>query len=289
MNILTTMKRLPFFKYQCLGNDFIVIDQIRKIRSISKPEKLAIEICSRNFGVGADGILLLSRSKKADCRMEIYNSDGSWAEKSGNGLRIAGAYYYSSYFRKKKISIETATDIAGIEIKRADGNEFGIKVSLGRPKFEANNVPVKSKYKFHISRPAKIQGRNIEITALSVGNPHAVIFVEDFDFEWKVIGREIENASIFPQRTNVEFARVINRKKVELNDWERGAGATGSSGTGAAAAVVAGAIKGLTERKAEVVFPTGSLYIDWSIDNDQIYLTGPVKFICRGECLSSVM
>ncbi len=276
------MKKIPFYKYHCLGNDFIIINQLRNKISIPKPGKLALEICSRNSGVGADGILILSRSKKADCRMEIYNSDSSWAEKSGNGLRIAAAFFYSQFSRKREISLETATDIARTEIIRAGKIDFSIKVSLGRPKFEAAIVPIKSKFKYHINRPAKICGKSLDITALSVGNPHAVLFVDNFEFDWKRQGREIETAPIFPNRTNVEYVKIVNRTKLILNDWERGAGATGSSGTGAAAAVAAGAINGLIERRAEVKFPTGSLLINWTVEDDQIYLTGPVRFICRG-------
>jgi diaminopimelate epimerase len=277
------MKKIPYYKYHCLGNDFLIIDRLDRKIAFRESGRIAQEICARNSGVGADGILLLFRSLKADCRMEIYNSDGSWAEKSGNGLRITAAYLNSYFGRKREISIETATDIAHTKIVKAGKTDMHIRVSLGRPKFNTALVPIKSKFKYHINRPARILGKYMKITALSVGNPHTVIFVDHFDFDWKKLGHDIETAPIFPHRTNVEFVRIISRTKVFLNDWERGAGATGSSGTGAAAAVVAGALNGLIERKAEVIFPTGSMQVDWAVDDDQIYLTGPVRFVGRGE------
>jgi diaminopimelate epimerase len=136
--------------------------------------------------------------------------------------------------------------------------------------------------KYHINQPIVIEGRKFPVTSLSVGNPHTVLFVDNFDFNWGELGRIIEQSQIFPHRTNVEFAKIVNRRKIVLNDWERGAGATGSSGTGAAAAVVAGVVNGLVDRRAEVVFPAGSLFIDWSETDDNITLTGPAEYVCEG-------
>jgi diaminopimelate epimerase len=277
------MKKIECHKYHALGNDFLIIDQIMKPKLAVDAEKLVQKICHRNTGVGADGILLLRKSKKADFAMDIYNSDGSWAEKSGNGLRIATAYCHETYFSKKHLSVETASDIASARIIRVKDGNFMIKVSLGKPSFEANQVPIKSAFRYHINRPIKIEGDNLIATALSVGNPHIVVFVDNFDFDWKTLGCKIENDRIFSNRTNVEFVKVINKSKVILNDWERGAGATSSSGTGAAASVVAGAVNGFLVRKAEVVFPLGSLFIDWSEKDDCVYLTGPVRFVCKCE------
>jgi len=277
------MKKIAFSKYHGLGNDFIIMDRIKKRKGADRLDKLAIEICRRNFGVGADGILVLTGSKIADCRMDIYNSDGSWAEKSGNGLRIAAAYYHASCTKKREIAIESGDGISEAKIIRAGRRTSMVRVSLGKPLFETRLVPIKSRSKFHINRPIKIGNLSLNVTALSVGNPHTVIFVDSFDFDWKELGRNIENARLFPHRTNVEFAKIVGHSKLILNDWERGAGATGSSGTGAAAAVVAGVVNGYLKRQVEVIFPAGSLFIDWSEKNDIIYLTGPVEFICRGE------
>lgn len=277
------MKKVKFAKYHALGNDFIIID-LQKTRNQSFDfNLLAGKICNRHFGVGADGILVLSGSRRADCCIDLFNSDGSWAEKSGNGLRIVAAHYYSTYARKKNLTFEISSDISEAKIIKSARNSYSIKVSLGKPAFDTKLIPIKSKSKFHIDAPIKIEGKNFPVTVLSVGNPHTVMFVDRFDFDWKELGYIIENCSYYPHRTNVEFAKIINRSKVILNDWERGAGATGSSGTGAAAAVVAGVVNGLLNREVEVVFPAGSLLIDWSESDDIIYLTGPVDFICRGE------
>jgi diaminopimelate epimerase len=277
------MKKIAFSKYHGLGNDFIIIDRIKKRKGVDRFDKLARDICQRNFGVGADGILVLTGSKGADCRMDIYNSDGSWAEKSGNGLRIAAAYYFAAHLKNRKLRIESGDGISDAEIIRVGKQRSLIKVSLGKPLFETRLVPVKSRFKFHINRPLKIGNLSLNATVLSVGNPHTVIFVDNFDFDWKELGRNIENAPPFPRRTNVEFAMIVGHSKLILNDWERGAGATGSSGTGAAAAVVAGVVNGYLKREVEVIFPAGSLFIDWSERDDIIYLTGPVEYICRGD------
>ncbi len=279
------MKNILFQKFHCLGNDFVVVDLIGKRSTSIDFNKLAVNICNRKCGVGADGILVLRTSRKYDCFLDIFNSDGSWAEKSGNGLRIAAAYMALQYKISKSVSIETVCDNPTALIIKSGKKQSIIKVSLGKPEFETKKVPLKSKQKFHINTTIKIDKHDFVLTALSVGNPHAVLFVDNFDFDWHFLGEIIENSSVFPNRTNVEFVKIVNRSKVKLNDWERGAGATGSSGTGAAAATVAGIVNGFINRKVEVVFPTGSLFIDWPSQEENIYLTGPVEFICRGEYL----
>ncbi len=277
------MKEIEFFKYHGLGNDFLIIDLTGRRTVRMDFNDLARKICNRNFGVGADGILVLTRSKIADCCIDLFNSDGSWAEKSGNGLRIVAAYYYAHCARRKRLIFEINEETAESRIIRASKKLFSVRVSLGRPELEAKKVPMKSTGKYHINAPIVVEGAKLPVTVLSVGNPHAVLIVENFNFDWKQLGRIIESCSYFPYRTNVEFVKIVNRSKIILNDWERGAGATGSSGTGAAAAVTAGVVNGLLNRKAEVVFPSGSLFVDWREEDDNIYLTGPVEFICRGK------
>ncbi len=279
------MKNILFQKFHCLGNNFIVVDLIGKRSTSIDFNRLAANMCDRNRGVGADGILVLRTSRKYDCFLDIFNSDGSWAEKSGNGLRIAAAYITLQYKIKKRVSIETTCDSPTALIIKSGKKQSIIKVSLGKPEFEAKKVPLKSKQKFHINSPIKIDKHDFVLTALSIGNPHAVLFVDNFDFDWHFLGEIIENSSVFPNRTNVEFVKIVNRSKVKLNDWERGAGATGSSGTGAAAATVAGIVNGFLNRKVEVIFAAGSLLIDWPSQEENVYLTGPVEFICRGEYL----
>jgi len=274
-----------FQKFHCLGNDFIIIDLIGKQSSAIDLNRLAENICDRNCGIGADGILVLRASRRYDCFLDIYNSDGSWAEISGNGLRITAAYLALNHGCGKNVTIETKCDNPVAYIIRSGRKKSMVRVSLGKPEFETKKVPIKSKHKFHINRPIKIDKYDFVFTALSVGNPHAVLFVDNFDFDWEFLGEIIENSQKFPNRTNVEFVKIVNRSKVKLNDWERGAGATGSSGTGAGAAVVAGIINGLLNRRVEVVFPAGSLLIEWLSHDGNIHLVGPVEYICRGEYL----
>jgi diaminopimelate epimerase len=281
--ILDNMKKIEFLKFHGLGNDFLILDMIdSRLRHINY-SSLARKICDRHMGVGADGILVLSRSKLADAKIDLFNSDGSWAEKSGNGLRIAASYFYTFRVRRKKLIFVTGSGTSEAAIIKSRERKSLVKVSLGQPEFRTKLIPMKSRQKFHINCPISIENMKLQSTALSVGNPHLVIFVKEFNFDWQTLGAEIEHNGHFPNRTNVEFAKIIGDSKLILNDWERGAGATGSSGTGAAAAVVAGVVNGLLKRKAEVVFPSGSLHIDWSENDNIIRLTGPVEFVSRGD------
>lgn len=272
--------KIKYSKYHALKNDFLVFENL----TFTKPRlsKLALEICNRRTGIGADGIIAISQSKKADKKIDIYNADGGWAEKSGNGLRIAAMHLHLKNRKKKSFAFETGAGVERVDIVKKQGAGFLIKAELGKPDFDTENVPVKSKQKFMINSPIEVSGHEFPVTCLSVGNPHAVMMVDDFDLEWELLGEEIENHKIFPNRTNVEFVKFINRKKIKVADWERGAGATGSSGTGAAAAVCACVMLGITDRSCEVVFSNGSLFVDYSEDSNIIELTGPVEMVTSG-------
>ena len=274
--------KINFRKYHALGNDFIIVESKTKLTK-AKLSIIALCICDRNKGVGADGILYLPKSGKADRKFIIYNSDGSQAEKSGNGLRIAALYLHEKDKRKKKFRFETMTSIDDAQLIKYKKKESLIKVSIGKPEFEAKKVPMKSKLKFMINSKLTVNKTKFPVTCLSVGNPHTVLFVDNFNFDWQQLGSDIEFHKAFPERTNVEFVKVINRKKIKVADWERGAGATGSSGTGASAAVAASVMMGMTERDCEVQFENGSLFINWNADTDSIELTGPVAYIASGE------
>jgi len=273
--------KIDYTKYHALKNDFLVIEPKIKLTS-SELSALAIGMCDRKDGVGADGIIVLTGSKKADASFSIYNSDGSWAEKSGNGLRIAGMHL-SRNIRKKMFSIETSNRVDKIRIIEKHKSEMIITTELGEPRFETINVPMISKSKFMINSILRVGGIDFPVTCLSVGNPHTVLFVDDFNFDWKQLGKEIEFHKQFPNRTNVEFVKFINRKRIKVADWERGAGATGSSGTGAAAAVCAGVMMGILDRQCKVQFENGIMEINWRSDNNIVELTGPVVRVLSGE------
>ncbi|MBN1211041.1 MAG: diaminopimelate epimerase [candidate division Zixibacteria bacterium] len=274
------MMKIKFSKYHALGNDFIVIDRLNRKLSRREKSRLTRVICARHTGVGADGVLFLSASRRADRKIEIVNADGGWAEKSGNGLRIAGVYRATG--RKKRFIFETATSIDEVILVKKIKGGHTVKAVIGRPEFQTRKIPVQTRQKYLINSPLDFGSVKLPVTCLAVGNPHAVLLVEDFDFNWPEIGAELENARPFPNGTNIEFVKVVNRHKVRVAEWERGAGATGSSGTGAAAAVCATVIMGLTERCCEVVFDSGSLLVNWDEASGLIELTGPVQKAMSG-------
>lgn len=274
--------RVKFAKYHALWNDFLVIDSSTRMTSRRLPS-LARAICGRRTGIGADGILWISSSKKADRKLDIYNADGGWAEKSGNGLRITAVHLSKTSRGGKELLIETGSSIDRVRIGRAVKGGFLVKSELGEPIFDAVRVPVKTRSKFIINSPVRIGGVEFPMTCLAVGNPHAVLVVEDFGFDWKTLGGDIETAPVFPNGTNVEFVRPKTRSRLQLAEWERGAGATGSSGTGAAAAVAAMVMLGLTERQCRVEFDAGALEVNWRDDNNIIEIAGPVEFVGEGE------
>jgi len=275
--------RIRFHKYHALWNDFVVVDPETRGFSDKRLPDLARAICRRLTGVGADGLLWLSPSHRANCRMDVYNADGGWAEKSGNGLRITALHLSQRQKKCRSFVIETGTSLDRVKLVRRIPGGYLVRTELGAPSFETDQVQVKSRQPFVINSPVKIGSIDLPMTCVAVGNPHAVLLVDDFDFDWRALGAEIETARAFPNGTNVEFVRRVNRKRLKLCEWERGVGATGSSGTGAAAAVCAMVMLGLTDRRCRVEFEAGSLEIDWKEETDIVELTGPVELIMSGE------
>src|SRR3990170_5939661 len=266
-----------------LGNDFILIDcRHLKLDNLSELSKT---LCHRRFGVGADQMLLLFDSQNADFMMRIFNADGSEVEMCGNGIRCLAKYIWDRNLSDRKIlSIETT---GGIIRPEKAGNL--VKVDMGEPVFDPEKIPVKivesSKLKVQSSKtknltpiidyPLQIEDREFRITCVSMGNPHAVIFVENLSqFPVPYYGSLIENHPLFPNKTNVEFIEVLTPKDIKMRVWERGSGETMACGTGASAAVVASNIKGLTEKEVTVHLLGGDLFIEWAGTN-HIYMTGP--------------
>ncbi|MEW5993120.1 MAG: diaminopimelate epimerase [Candidatus Zixiibacteriota bacterium] len=275
--------KIPYAKYHALENDFLIIEARRVRTPRGRLNSLAIALCHRRCGVGADGMLYLSAGRRADCRMDVYNADGSWAEKSGNGLRIVGAHLHLAGRKKSRsFEVETADGVDRVSVSKVKGNRFVVTAGLGAPEFEARCIPVKTRRKYMINAPLKLGGVGLPVTCVAIGNPHTVLFVDHFEFDWPTVGAEIERHRRFPNRTNVEFVKVVNRGKLRVAEWERGAGATGSSGTGAAAAVCAAVVNGLANRKCEVTFETGSLQVDWDEQTNLLRLTGPIEYLGEG-------
>lgn len=276
------MVEIPFTKYHALGNDFLVI-QRTKSPGVREWDT-ARSICDRHTGVGADGVVCLSPSKVADHKIDIYNADGGWAEMSGNGVRIAGVWVSMHDKRQSSIHFETANGVVGVQLLTPPSEVTQVSAAIGAPNFEVSSLPMKYKSRRCVNGRIKIGKQSVTMVCLSVGNPHAVAPVDNFDFDWQALGAAIEAASIFQRGTNVEFVRVRSRRKLEVMEWERGVGATGSSGTGAAAAVAAMVVSGLVERKCQVKFPAGTLDVEWKSSDNSIHLCGPVTLVMRGTC-----
>ncbi len=283
--------KLPFTKMHGLGNDFILFD------GISHPEltgldliSLSPRLCNRRFGIGADQVLLLSPSNIADFRMRIFNADGSEVEMCGNGIRCLARYIWDRGLSDDNIlNIETLAGI--VRPEKVDGL---VRVDMGMPVFLPEKIPVEigkelmkegidGKTLAVIDYPLKIEDREFEITCLSMGNPHTVIFVDKVeDLPVAYYGPIIERHGIFPKRTNVEFVEVMNPSEIRMRVWERGSGETLACGTGASASVVAAILKGLTEGDVIVHLLGGDLQINWSQD-DHVYMTGPAEEVFEGN------
>ena len=276
---------IPFVKYHALENDFVVVDRARVRLAASRWPTLAQQVCHRRSGVGADGLLVVSADRSVDARLDVYNADGSWAEKSGNGLRIAAAFLRDRGDRRRSFRFRTGAGIDRVRVLGSKGKATRASAELGHPDFRAAAIPVRTRRRAIINAPLRLGGIELPVTCVSVGNPHAVLVVADFDFDWQQVGADIERHRAFPQGTNVGFVRVVGRRRLEVREWERGAGPTGSSGTGAAAAVAAAVMLGLSERRCAVVYPAGTLNVHWRSTDDVIEVSGPVTRVCSGEYL----
>ncbi|HPG52631.1 MAG TPA: diaminopimelate epimerase [Spirochaetota bacterium] len=275
---------MKFTKMQGTGNDYLIIDS-RK-RSVPNLKKLAVSISNRHYGVGSDGILILLNSKTADYRMRIFNPDGSEAEMCGNGIRSFAKYLYDNrIINKKQVDIETAAGIKKLVLNVTNKKVRSVVVNMGAPILQRERIPMIGKPGMVINEALRLDdGTTFDITSLSMGNPHLVVFVEDIDrFPVEKYGPLLENHPLFPNRTNVEFVKVISRKEVSQRTWERGTGETLSCGTGASAVTAACILNKITDRKILIHLRGGDLKTEWREDDNNIYLTGPAVEVFRGE------
>jgi diaminopimelate epimerase len=277
---------IPFAKLHGLSNDFIVVHG----RGLpNKLPALARAITESHTGVGADGLLVLlpPRNKQHDARIRIFNADGSEPEMSGNGIRCAAAFLLAERSSKRKLAIETAAGRKTLRLIKSERGRWIFQVGMGAPILGPRDIPFRSG-NFEtpvVGFPLPVRGRRVRVTVTSMGNPHCTVFVKDFvHTDWKNLGREIECHKLFPNHTNVEFARVRSRKHIEVRYWERGVGETMSSGTGSCGATVASILNGFTERKVTVQAPAGKLQVEWP-EHGEVLLTGPVEWIARGTYL----
>lgn len=273
---------MRFTKMHGCGNDYIFIDGFAE--RVARPAELARRMSDRHFGIGGDGLILILPSKQADLRMRMFNADGSEAEMCGNGIRCLSKYAYDhGLVRKRQVTVETKAGVLTLENTVRGGTVRAVRVDMGQPRLERREVPMQGGAGRVVGEPFPIDGVAYEVTALSMGNPHCVIFVDGVErFPVAEVGPKIETHERFPQRTNVEFVEVISRREVSVRTWERGAGETLACGTGASAACVAGALAGKTERAVTAHLLGGTLELEWA-ENDHVYMTGPAEEVFTGE------
>jgi len=283
-----------FSKLQATGNDFILLDARNMERDWSK---LARDMCHRQFGIGADGLLLVISSDTANLKMRLFNSDGSEAEVSGNGLRCFAKYVIDrKIVPGPSLTVETLAGIRTIQVSISQGKVNRAKVNMGMPRFKAEDIPVlvgnleKARGEVDIipilDYPLDIAGSRLNLSFVSMGNPHAISFLSQpvGNFPLSEIGPQIENHPIFPERMNFEIARIVSRNKIEARVWERGAGETLSCGSGACAIAVVARVKEYTSGAVDIILPGGNLTTSWD-GVGEVYLNGPVEEVFTGEWL----
>ncbi len=273
---------VPFHKYSALGNDFIVVHRRLSKLTPAQIPKMVKAICDRHDGVGADGVVMYDEVRGRFV-MRIFNADGGEAEISGNGLRILAHHIHScAETKQKRFAIESAVGNNEVRIISNKAEQVVSSVTIAAPVFHAKRMPMKVRSRYFIHQPFRTATGELLGTAVNVGNPHIVFFVDNFDFDWRTFGREVEVDKRFPQRTNVEFAMVKSRKRIEHRIWERGVGETSASGSGAASTVAAGIINGLLDNDVVVNEPAGKLQIRIDSLDGPIKITGPSTYICTG-------
>ena len=274
---------MQFTKMHGAGNDYIYLDAFAEDLPPDIP-RLAAAMSDRHQGVGADGVIVIGPSDVAEARMQIWNADGTRAEMCGNGLRCVAKYLFDrNLVAGAEFSIETDAGVKTAQVEAERGNAHRVRVSLGTPILEAEKIPALLPGRPPLNVPLNVGGRQVWVSAVSMGNPHAVVLVEEPTDDWVLeIGPHIEHHSKFPNRTNVEFVKVLSREEIVLRVWERGSGETLACGTGACAAVVACTLLGQTDSGVRCHLPGGVLDVEWDRGENQIYLTGPAIEVFQG-------
>jgi diaminopimelate epimerase len=278
------MEKIQFTKMHGTSNDYIYINAIKQ--QISNPAKLAVKMSNRHTGIGADGIILIHKSEKADFKMKMYNSDGSEAEMCGNGIRCFAKYVYDKKLTtKSNLTIETLAGIRSLELKTKDNLVKEVTVDMGEPILEREKIPMLGDKGKVLDETIELEdGVKFNITAVSIGNPHIIIYVEDAqNFPVHKYGPMLENHPLFPNRTNVEFIQIINENEVIQRTWERGAGETMACGTGATAVTVAGVLNKKTNHKLKVNLLGGNLNLKWDKKTNHVFMTGPAIEVFSGS------
>lgn len=279
---------MKFTKMEGCGNDYIYVDGAREVIPMEQKSELVKRLSDRHFGIGGDGVIFINPSNVADFEMEMYNMDGSRSEMCGNGIRCVGKYVYDKGLTQKtSISVVSCGKIKYLQLNvdTVTGKVATVKVNMGAPILEAEEVPVISKNRQVVDEAIDVAGRTYKMTCVSMGNPHAVVFVDKMvdDETLQKVGPLFEHHERFPRRTNVEFVEIIDRAHVKMRVWERGTGETLACGTGACAVAVACVWNGLTDTRVTVELLGGTLEIEWDRTNQLVYMTGPATTVFEGE------
>ena len=274
---------MKFTKMHGIGNDYVYVNCFKE--TVENPSEVAVKVSDRHFGIGSDGLILIKPSEVADGKMEMYNADGSQGAMCGNGIRCVAKYMYDyGITDKTSISVETKSGIKYLDLTLKDGKVDTVKVNMGTPILQAAEIPVRFEKEQVINEPVLVDGAKWRITCVSMGNPHAITYIDDVKgLEIEKIGPKFENHEMFPDRVNTEFVHVIDRKTVEMRVWERGSGETLACGTGACAVAVSSILNGLTEDEVTVKLLGGDLKIFWDQKENTVYMTGSATTVFDGE------
>lgn len=274
---------MKFTKMHGIGNDYIYIDCFHE--KAGDVPALSRKLSDRHFGIGGDGIILIEPSEKADCKMDMYNADGSRGKMCGNGIRCVGKYVYERGITKKDvITVETLSGIKTLRLDVKDGKVASVEVNMGKPVIRTDEIPAVFGKNEIINEQAAFGGEKYNITCVSMGNPHCIVFTDSVDgIDIEKTGPLFENNPMFPERVNTEFVQIISDEEIKMRVWERGSGETLACGTGACASAVACVLNGKTGRRVRVHLKGGDLDIYWDEKSGSVFMRGPAEFVFDGN------
>ncbi len=274
---------MEFAKMQGCGNDYIYVNCFKE--TVENPRETAIKVSDRHFGIGSDGLILIYPSKVADFKMVMYNADGSEGKMCGNGIRCVAKYVYDFELTDKtELKIETLSGIKTLKLNIKEKKVDTVQVDMGSPILVPEQIPVNFEGEIMVDEPVSVNGLEYHLTCVSMGNPHAVVFVDNIKIlNLEKIGPDFEQHPIFPDKVNTEFIHIIDKNTIEMRVWERGSGETLACGTGACASVVACVWNGLTADEVLVHLVGGDLKIKYDREKNTVLMTGPAEFVCTGE------
>lgn len=275
---------MKFTKMHGAGNDYIYVNGFEE--TIKDRNAFSIKVSDRHFGIGSDGLIVVDPSEVADCKMDMYNADGSQGKMCGNGVRCVAKFVYDNgIVNKEDIAIETLSGIKYIKVTVKDGKVVAARVNMGKPILKADEIPTKFEGETVVSQKLSIGEKDYDVTCVSMGNPHCILYVDDVKtLDLEKIGPDFENHEMFPDRINTEFIHIISDTEFDMRVWERGSGETLACGTGACAATVASVLNGYCKRNTDIKVNLigGTLTVNWT-DGGDVYMTGPAETVCTGE------